>query len=41
MTMPSGWRNSEPTPLPTINGNAPSSAAMVVMSMGRSRNKQA
>ncbi len=41
MLMPSGWRSSEPVPLPTINGSAPSSAAIVVMRIGRSRNRQA
>ena len=40
MVMPSGWRNSQPVPAPRASGNPPSSAAMVVIMMGRKR-KQA
>ena len=41
MVMPKGWRNSEPTPVPNINGKAPNKAAKVVMRIGLKRNKQA
>src|SRR5579864_5862001 len=41
MVMPSGWRNSYPTPVPTASGNPPSSAAMVVIMIGRKRSMQA
>ena len=39
--MPSGRRNSEPVPMPSASGTAPSSAAMVVIMMGRKRTMQA
>ena len=39
--MPSGRRSSEPGPVATISGKAPSSAAMVVIMMGRKRSRQA
>jgi hypothetical protein len=39
--MPSGRRNSDPTPLPSANGNPPNSAAIVVIMMGRNLNKHA
>ena len=41
MVMPSGWRSSEPTPRPSISGSAASSAAMVVIRIGRKRSRQA
>ena len=41
MEMPSGWRSSEPAPVPSISGRAPSTAAMVVMMMGRKRSRHA
>ena len=41
MAMPSGWRNSLPSPRPTISGSAPNSAAMVVIMIGRKRITQA
>ena len=41
MVMPSGWRNSLPSPIPTISGTAPSSEAMVVIMIGRKRSRQA
>ena len=39
--MPSGWRSSAPVPKPSISGIAPSSAARVVMMIGRNRVRQA
>ena len=41
IVMPSGWRTSEPTPQPIISGSAPSSAAIVVIMIGRKRSRQA
>jgi hypothetical protein len=41
MAMPRGRRSSEPTPLPRASGSAPSSAANVVIMIGRKRNRQA
>src|SRR6202521_385269 len=41
IVMPRGWRSSEPTPVPSIKGNAPSKAAMVVIKIGRRRSRQA
>ena len=41
MEMPSGCRSSEPAPVPSISGNAPRTAAIVVMRIGRNRNRQA
>ncbi len=41
MVMPSGWRSSEPTPVPSIRGRAPSRAAMVVIRIGRKRSRHA
>jgi len=41
MQIPSGCRNSEPTPVPKAKGTAPSSAAMVVIMIGRKRSRQA
>ena len=41
MATPSGWRSSAPTPVPSIKGSAPNSAAKVVIRIGRSRNRQA
>ena len=41
MAMPSGRRNSDPKPLPKAKGIPASSAAMVVMMIGRKRSKQA
>ena len=41
MVMPSGWRSSEPVPVPSISGSAPSSAAIVVMRIGRKRSSDA
>ena len=38
---PSGWRSSEPVPVPSINGSAANSAAIVVIMIGRKRNRQA
>ena len=35
IVIPSGRRNSEPTPVPSASGSAPSNAAMVVIMMGR------
>ena len=39
IVMPSGWRSSEPTPQPIISGSAPSSAAIVVIMIGRKRSR--
>src|SRR5207302_7413482 len=39
--MPSGRRSSAPSPKPIASGSAPNIAAMVVMSMGRSRRRHA
>ncbi len=36
-----GARSSEPVPVPKASGTAPSSAAMVVIMMGRKRSRQA
>jgi len=41
MVMPSGRRSSEPGPLAITSGSAPSSAASVVIVMGRKRSMQA
>jgi hypothetical protein len=41
MVTPSGWRNSLPTPLPSIKGKALSKAHKVVIKIGRKRCKQA
>ena len=41
MAMPSGWRSSEPVPVPSISGSAPRIAAMVVIRIGRKRSRQA
>ena len=41
IVMPSGWRNSEPVPVPSASGSPPSSAAMVVIMIGRKRSKHA
>ena len=41
IVMPSGWRSSEPTPQPIISGSAPSSAAIVVIMIGRKRRRLA
>ena len=41
MVMPSGMRNSAPTPPPSASGNPPSMAAMVVIRMGLKRSWQA
>ena len=38
---PNGRRSSDPVPVPTARGKAPSSAAMVVIMMGRKRSRQA
>jgi len=41
MVMPSGRRNSDPVPVPSARGKAPSMAANVVIRMGRKRNRLA
>ena len=41
MVTPSGQRSSEPAPRCTTSGRAPSSAAMVVIMIGRNRNRHA
>ena len=41
MVIPSGRRSSEPVPVPKASGNAPNSAAIVVIRIGRKRNMQA
>ena len=41
MVIPSGLRSSDPAPWPITSGTAPSSAAMVVIMIGRNRNRQA
>ncbi len=41
MVRPSGWRSSEPTPVPSISGSALNSAAAVVIRIGRKRSRQA
>ena len=41
MAMPSGWRSSEPVQVPSISGMAPRIAAIVVIMIGRKRNRQA
>ena len=41
MQMPSGWRSSEPTPVPRISGTAANKAASVVIRIGRKRKRQA
>ena len=41
MVMPSGRRSSDPAPPCRIRGTAPSSAAMVVIMIGRKRSRQA
>ena len=38
---PSGWRSSEPVPLPSSSGSAPSMAANVVIRMGLKRSNDA
>ena len=41
MVIPSGCRNSDPVPVPSASGNPPSSAAIVVIMIGRNRIMQA
>ena len=41
MAMPSGWRSSEPMPVPRASGSAPSRAQAVVIMIGRKRSRQA
>jgi len=41
IAMPSGWRSSEPTPWLKASGTPPSSAAIVVITIGRKRSRQA
>ena len=41
MATPRGRRSSEPTPVPSISGSAPSRAAIVVIRIGRKRNRLA
>ncbi len=41
MVMPSGLRSSEPVPLSSASGNAPNSAASVVIMIGRKRSSEA
>ncbi len=41
IVIPKGRRSSEPLPEPKASGTAPSSAAMVVIMMGRKRSRQA
>ena len=41
MHSPSGRRSSEPAPVPSISGSAPSIAASVVIRIGRKRSRQA
>ena len=41
MAMPSGWRSSAPAPVPNAIGSVPSSAASVVMMIGRKRTSAA
>ena len=41
IAMPSGRRSSDPVPVPSASGKAPSSAAMVVIMMGRKRSRHA
>ena len=41
IVMPSGRRNSLPVPLPRASGTPPSSAAIVVIMIGRKRSRQA
>jgi hypothetical protein len=41
MAYPSGWRISEPVPVPSISGTPPSIAAMVVIMIGRKRSSAA
>ncbi len=41
IAMPSGRRSSAPMPEPSASGTAPSSAAMVVMMIGRKRSRAA
>ncbi len=41
IAMPSGRRNSDPVPVPMASGRAPSRAAIVVIMIGRNRNRQA
>ncbi|CNU45384.1 Uncharacterised protein [Salmonella enterica subsp. enterica serovar Bovismorbificans] len=41
IAIPNGRRNSAPTPVLNINGNAPSNAASVVIRIGRKRSRQA
>src|SRR5216110_1889294 len=41
MAMPSGCRSSAPTPPPNASGTPPSSAAIVVMRIGRKRSRHA
>ena len=41
MVIPRGRRSSEPVPVPSASGNAPSMAANVVMRMGRKRSRLA
>ena len=41
MAIPRGRRSSEPAPVPSASGNPPSSAAIVVIMIGRKRSKAA
>ena len=41
MAIPSGWRISQPSPVASIRGRVPSSAAMLVIRMGRKRRRAA
>ena len=41
MAMPSGLRSSEPLPVLSASGTAPSSAAIVVIMIGRKRSSAA
>ena len=41
IAIPSGRRSSEPVPVPSASGNPPSSAAIVVIMIGRKRSRQA
>ena len=41
MVIPRGCRNSEPSPVPKASGSAPNRAAIVVIMIGRKRNRQA
>ena len=41
MVMPRGRRSSAPVPVPRASGRPPSSAAIVVIMIGRKRSRQA